>query len=142
MELDCAAVVALDDDGDGLRWRDVVARAELLEDGCLRFAQLGIERLGDVRWVGAHGHSAAHGPILARRGQSLLWDRCQTALMNEDNKTNEPVNESWTPPELRDDEDVVGGDGDPVGEDNIREGKVRGTMHGGPTSSEGQGQGG
>jgi hypothetical protein len=38
-------------------------------------------------------------------------------------------------------EDVVGVD-EPVGPDNIREGKVRGTMHGGPTKSEGQGQGG
>jgi len=31
---------------------------------------------------------------------------------------------------------------EPVGPDNIREGTVRGTMHGGPTKSEGQGQGG
>lgn len=38
-------------------------------------------------------------------------------------------------------EDVVGID-EPVGPDNIRDGTVRGTMHGGPTKSEGQGQGG
>ena len=39
------------------------------------------------------------------------------------------------------DEETVGA-GEPVGPDNIREGKVRGTMHGGPNASEGQGQGG
>jgi hypothetical protein len=31
---------------------------------------------------------------------------------------------------------------EPVGPDNIRDGTVRGTMHGGSTKSEGQGQGG
>ncbi len=65
--------------------------------------------------------------------------------MDEHNTTDEgnaPVNESWTPPEQRDDEALVGGDGEPVGADNIRDGTVRGTMHGGPTASEGQGQGG
>lgn len=34
----------------------------------------------------------------------------------------------------------VGPDGQPIGEDNIREGRVRGSMY--PHSSEGQGQGG
>ena len=38
-------------------------------------------------------------------------------------------------------DDTVGAD-EPVGRDNIRDGTVRGTMHGGPTKSEGQGQGG
>jgi hypothetical protein len=39
------------------------------------------------------------------------------------------------------DGDELVGD-EPVGPDNIRDGTVRGTMHGGPTKSEGQGQGG
>jgi hypothetical protein len=43
-------------------------------------------------------------------------------------------------PEQPTDETV--GAGEPVGPDNIREGKVRGTMHGGSNASEGQGQGG
>jgi hypothetical protein len=61
--------------------------------------------------------------------------------MDEDAKADQPDNATWTPPEERD-EETVGGDAEPVGPDNIREGKVRGTMHGGPTKSQGQGQGG
>jgi hypothetical protein len=61
--------------------------------------------------------------------------------MDDETQTDQADNEQWTPPEQRD-ENVVGGDGDPVGDDNIREGKVRGNMHGGPTASQGQGQGG
>jgi hypothetical protein len=61
--------------------------------------------------------------------------------MDDEHRTDQPVNESWTPPEERN-EETVGGDAEPVGPDNIREGTVRGTIHGGPTASEGQGQGG
>lgn len=62
--------------------------------------------------------------------------------MDEEQRINEPVNESWTAPEDRGDEDLVGTDGEPIGPDNIRDGTVRGTMHGGPSHSQGQGQGG
>jgi hypothetical protein len=61
--------------------------------------------------------------------------------MDEEQKTDEPVNESWTSPEERGD-GSVGSDAEPVGADNIRDGTVRGTMHGGPSHSQGQGQGG
>lgn len=61
--------------------------------------------------------------------------------MDDQNTANAPVKESWTPPEERDDA-TVGPDGEPVGADNIRDGTVRGTIHGGPSHSEGQGQGG
>ena len=62
--------------------------------------------------------------------------------MDDEQNANEPVNESWTAPEDREDEDLVGTDGEPIGPDNIRDGTVRGTMHGGPSHSQGQGQGG
>ena len=63
------------------------------------------------------------------------------APMEDERSTDQPVNESWTPPQERD-EETVGSDGQPVGADNIRDGTVRGTIHGGPAASEGQGQGG
>jgi hypothetical protein len=57
--------------------------------------------------------------------------------------TNELMNDAWQSPpdpETTQDDEVVGGE--PVGADNIRDGTVRGTMHGGASKSEGQGQGG
>jgi hypothetical protein len=62
--------------------------------------------------------------------------------MDDNERANLPVNESPKSPEEPEDEDLVGGDGEPVGPDNIRDGTVRGTMHGGPSHSQGQGQGG
>lgn len=58
------------------------------------------------------------------------------------NKNRTETEDDRTQPALGDDEEVVGGEGEPVGDDNIRDGTVRGTMHGGPTASQGEGQGG
>lgn len=62
--------------------------------------------------------------------------------MDEQTTKDQPTNEEWTAPEERADDEAVGPDAEPVGSDNIREGRVRGTMHGGPSASQGQGQGG
>jgi hypothetical protein len=81
-----------------------------------------------------------------RRTSNAARHRLQRMDENDDTQIkpdSQPVNEDWQPPELRDDGDqTVGADGEPVGEDNIRDGTVRGTMHGGPSASQGQGQGG
>ena len=58
MLLDRPTVVALDDDGDRLRRRDVVARTELLPR--VRVAHLGIEDGGQLGRSRAHRHSPAH----------------------------------------------------------------------------------
>lgn len=62
--------------------------------------------------------------------------------MDEQTKKDQPVNDAWESPEERIGDEAVGPDAEPVGADNILEGKVRGTMHGGPSASQGQGQGG
>jgi hypothetical protein len=61
--------------------------------------------------------------------------------MDEQMRTtdDELANDSTEQPESTDDANVID---EPVGPDNIRDGTVRGTMHGGATKSEGQGQGG
>ncbi len=60
MHLEGATVVALDDDGNRLRRRDVIARAELIERLSILFAQLGVEYLGQLGRVRPHRHPPAH----------------------------------------------------------------------------------
>src|SRR4051812_17027109 len=60
MHLERPTVVALDDDRDRLRRRDVVARPQLFPDDCLRLTQLRVEDLGQLGRVRSHRHSAAH----------------------------------------------------------------------------------
>jgi hypothetical protein len=66
--------------------------------------------------------------------------------MDEDKRaeetTNELMNDAWQSPPEPSDESGAGGSAiadEPEGANNIRDGKVRGTMHGGATKSEGQG---
>lgn len=58
----------------------------------------------------------------------------------QDRTTDQPQTADSTSAQDSNADDMVGDE--PVGPDNIRDGTVRGTMHGGPTKSEGQGQGG
>jgi len=62
--------------------------------------------------------------------------------MDDQSRTtdHEPASDSTREPDTIDQGGEVADE--PVGPDNIREGTVRGTMHGGSTKSEGQGQGG
>lgn len=55
-------------------------------------------------------------------------------LLDEDRPARLDEDEAPAPPA-----EAIGPDGQPIGADNIREGKVRGTLY--PHSSEGQGQG-
>ena len=61
--------------------------------------------------------------------------------MDEQTRTtdDESASDSTQQTDSRDEGEVID---EPVGPDNIRDGTVRGTMHGGATKSEGQGQGG
>ena len=61
--------------------------------------------------------------------------------MDEQTRTNddELATEPTEQPESTDGANAID---EPVGPDNISDGTVRGTMHGGATKSEGQGQGG
>ena len=60
--------------------------------------------------------------------------------MDEQTTTDEELAPDSTHQRERTDDAEVAGE--PVGPDNIRDGTVRGTMHGGADKSEGQGQGG
>jgi hypothetical protein len=62
--------------------------------------------------------------------------------MDERHETTDDERSTDSTDAAQDSADETVGDSQPVGPDNIREGKVRGTMHGGPNASEGQGQGG
>ena len=61
--------------------------------------------------------------------------------MDEQTTTDDEQSPSMAPEDSPEEDETVGADV-PVGADNIREGKVRGSMYGGPTHAGGEGQGG